>query len=313
MTLPCGANDATAFAPEPAPADPVVRDVDAGAIRWRVRVGGAGRCLLLLHGTGASGHSWRDLVPRLARHYAVVVPDLPGHGATRAHADPNASTIDGMAHALHELLAVLGLRPFAIVGHSAGAAVAARMILDTTDAGADAAAATAASPPVGLISLNGALLPMRMIGSPLMKPLARAMASSGLVARLVSRRATDGHALAKLVASTGSTLGADGVERYRRLLADPSHVAGVLAMMAHWDLASLEPDLPRLGERVLLISTDGDRTIPPVYARRTRMRMPRARAMALPSLGHLAHEEAPVRVASLILEQLREWGGHRAG
>ena len=56
------------------------RFVTVGAMRWHVQVMGSGPVLLLLHGTGASSHSWRDLAPRLARHFTVLAPDLPGHG-----------------------------------------------------------------------------------------------------------------------------------------------------------------------------------------------------------------------------------------
>ena len=43
---------------------------------------GDGPDLLLLHGSGAATHSWRDLAPLLARDFRVIAPDLPGHGFT---------------------------------------------------------------------------------------------------------------------------------------------------------------------------------------------------------------------------------------
>ena len=54
--------------------------VAAGGLRWHVQVAGDGPVLLLLHGTGAATHSWRDLLPLLAERFTVVAPDLPGHG-----------------------------------------------------------------------------------------------------------------------------------------------------------------------------------------------------------------------------------------
>ena len=42
------------------------RFVEAAGLRWHVQVMGAGPVLLLLHGTGASTHSWRDVMPKLA-------------------------------------------------------------------------------------------------------------------------------------------------------------------------------------------------------------------------------------------------------
>ena len=40
------------------------------------------RVLLLIHGTGAATHSWRGLMPLLARHHHIVAIDLPGHAFT---------------------------------------------------------------------------------------------------------------------------------------------------------------------------------------------------------------------------------------
>ncbi|NBQ74895.1 MAG: alpha/beta hydrolase, partial [Acetobacteraceae bacterium] len=42
------------------------RFVEAGGLNWHVQLMGQGPCLLLLHGTAAATHSWRDLAPLLA-------------------------------------------------------------------------------------------------------------------------------------------------------------------------------------------------------------------------------------------------------
>lgn len=42
------------------------RALRVGPIDWHVQVAGRGPVLLLLHGSGASSHSWSDLLPRLA-------------------------------------------------------------------------------------------------------------------------------------------------------------------------------------------------------------------------------------------------------
>ena len=75
------------------------RTVRAAGLDWHVQVAGAGPVLLLAHGTGAATHSWRGMVPLLARHFTVVAPDLPGHGFTQAPANARMS-LPGMAAAL---------------------------------------------------------------------------------------------------------------------------------------------------------------------------------------------------------------------
>ena len=67
------------------------RFVRAAGLLWHVQVMGQGPVLLLLHGTGAATHSWRAMLPLLARHFTVVAPDLPGHGFTDAPATARLS------------------------------------------------------------------------------------------------------------------------------------------------------------------------------------------------------------------------------
>ena len=62
------------------------RFVEAGGLRWHVQVMGTGPVALLVHGMGASSHSWRDVAPLLASRFTVIIPDLPGHAFTdQAH------------------------------------------------------------------------------------------------------------------------------------------------------------------------------------------------------------------------------------
>ena len=59
------------------------RSIDVGNLRWHVQIAGeTGPTILLLHGTGASAHSWSEIIPQLAAHARIVVPDLPGHAFT---------------------------------------------------------------------------------------------------------------------------------------------------------------------------------------------------------------------------------------
>ncbi len=51
---------------------------------WHVQDMGSGPLILFLHGAGASTHSWRDVLPRLAKNRRCVAIDLPGQGFTKA-------------------------------------------------------------------------------------------------------------------------------------------------------------------------------------------------------------------------------------
>jgi magnesium chelatase accessory protein len=129
-----------------------------------------------------------------------------------------------------------------------------------------------------------------------------------LVPQTFARRARDPAAVRRLIDGTGSTLDARGIDLYGRLLRDPAHVSGGLAMMAHWDLDGLARDLARLPCPLHLIVGTGDRTVSPAQADRVAARIPEASVTRLTGLGHLAHEEDPIRIARVILEHCHQGG-----
>ena len=263
--------------------------VKSDGITWHVQRMGNGPVLLLAHGTGAATHSWRDLMPALARHFTVIAPDLPGHGFTSAPPRYRL-TLPDMAAALQGLLAVLAARPAVLVGHSAGAAILARLALDG-DTGARL-----------LVSLNGALLPITGLHGRIFSGTAKLLALMPAVPWFFAWRAGNLRAVTQLIESTGSRLDAAGMEYYRRLLSDPVHVSNVLAMMANWEQEKLMQDLPRLAPHLLLVAADGDHAVPPSVARDVARFVPGAESRLQAGLGHLSHEEAPRETAAIIVE-----------
>jgi magnesium chelatase accessory protein len=252
---------------------------------------GSGPPLLLLHGTGASSHSFRALMPLLAERFTVLAPDLPGHAFSTVPASFEPS-LPAIAAALAELLAVLSLSPQVVVGHSAGAAVLARMVLDRRLA------------PRLLVGLGAAMVPFRGVATSLFSPAARLLSQSTMAAKLLSLRARDRDSVDRLVRSTGSALEPRGVELYQRLGRCPGHISSVLAMLARWDLEPLYAALPRLPGRVLLLAGEGDLAIPLPQQRELAACIAGSRLVVMSGTGHLLHEEQPAAVARLILAEL---------
>lgn len=99
----------------------------------RLRTGGSGAPLLLLHGNPQTHAMWHRVAPELARHFTVICPDLRGYGqsfkpeATPDHA-PYAKR--EMAQDMVELMQELGFGRFDVVAHDRGARVAHRLALD---------------------------------------------------------------------------------------------------------------------------------------------------------------------------------------
>lgn len=265
--------------------------MQAAGLRWHVQVMGHGPVLLLLHGTGASTHSWRALAPQLATRFTVVAPDLPGHGFTEAPPAVRLS-LPGMSWALRGLIRALALSPAYVAGHSAGAAIALRMTLDRAIASQ------------AVVSLNGALVALRGVPGHVFAPLARLLTSVPLVPTLFAWRAADRAVVERLIRDTGSTIEPEGIDLYARLVRSPGHVAAALGMMARWDLRPLERDLPRLAVPLHLIVGSNDRTIPPSESAQVQARVRGATLTTLPGLGHLAHEERPQEVADLLIRLL---------
>ena len=265
--------------------------INAGGIRWHVQRMGQGPVMLLLHGTGSGSFSWRGLMPLLAPHFTVVAPDLPGHAFT-SRGSEGALSLPGMSEGLRALMLQLDLTPQVIVGHSAGAAIAADMALQHSRL----AHCT-------LIGLNPAWLPLPGVASWLFGPAAKLAAVNPLSAWATARMAARPGAVAQWVARTGSTLDAQGLDLYTRVLSDSGHVHGVLSMMAAWRIKPLAARLHTLRNPVFMAIGAQDQTVPPALADEACQRLPQAHLWRQAGLGHLAHEEDAVGTVA----QLRAW------
>ena len=282
------------------------RFVQAAGFKWHVQqfeaLQPSSPVVLLLHGTGASTHSWRSLIPLLTPHFHIVSLDLPGHAFTDMPPSGSSSqqmSLPGMANAIGELLITLGVNPTVVIGHSAGAAIAVRMAIDKV------------AVPRHIVSINGALQPLGGLAGQVFSPAAKLMSALPFVPALFSWQAAHPGVLQKLLDSTGSTLDAEGMSLYRQLVSNPGHAAGALGMMANWDLPQLTLDLPRLQTPLSLIVGSQDLTVPPRQAERLIAlwpdvcAMPKPQLTTLTGLGHLAHEERADRVAQVVTEHLQ--------
>ena len=85
---------------------------------------GRGRQLLVLHGWGDDSRSWQVFAKQLSRSYEVVLVDLPGFGGSEA--PKSAWGLTEYATFVADFAAKAGLKPYAILGHSNGGAIALR-------------------------------------------------------------------------------------------------------------------------------------------------------------------------------------------
>lgn len=268
------------------------RFVDVGRVRFHVQVMGQGPVLLLIHGTGAATHSWREVAPMLAEHFTVIAPDLPGHGFTTGR-PAGGMSMQGMACAMGDLLRALAVEPAYVVGHSAGAAIAARMVLDGIAA------------PQMVIGLNPALMPFPGIAAKIFPTLAKLLFVNPFAPHIFARIAAgEGEVGRFLTRSTGSHIDAAGAAFYGRLFRRAGHCAGAITMMAEWNLDALYQDLPRLALPVVLIHGAADAAVPLSGVEQVASCIPGATVEVLAGFGHLAHEENAALVVRSIIEAI---------
>lgn len=269
--------DADRAALEAAHAGPPSRFVDVLGLRVHLRDTGPrdGPAVLMLHGFGASLHTWEGWAAGLEDRSRVIRLDLPGFALTGP--DPSGDYTDARGVAvLAALLDALGVERAAVVGNSLGGRLAWRFAL----------AHPGRVTRLVLVAPDGFAEPGRTYGEregapPLMRllpwTLPRGMlrdtlaAAYGDAARLTEAEAARAHDLMR----------APGVRA---------------AMVARMDQRVIDDPrmlLPGLAMPVMLLWGARDRVIPAAHARDWLAVLPRAAHVELPGLGHVPQEEAP--------------------
>lgn len=111
--------------------------VDVDGINIRLRRGGEGPPLLLLHGNPQTLFMWHAVAARLAHDFTVVAADLRGFGdSAKPPTAPDHAPYSKRAMAADQVAVMrrLGFQSFFVAGHDRGGRVAYRMALDHPDA-----------------------------------------------------------------------------------------------------------------------------------------------------------------------------------
>ena len=249
---------------------------------------GNGPGILLLHGSGATTHSFVGLIEELAGSFEILAVDLPGHGFS-SRIRGKSATMDNVSDALSQLLKEAEFNPALVVGHSAGAAIAVNMVTRKL------------IEPDGVVSINGAFYPFPGFARQLFPAMAKIMFLNPFVPKIFALSAGDSGKVRRLIASTGSKLSPTQIDYYQRAFRSSRHVEGTLAMMANWDLERMEGILKKLDIQLLQIIGAQDGTINPSLSLKTQELVSNSERLLIKRAGHLVHEEIPEAVAEHIV------------
>jgi pimeloyl-ACP methyl ester carboxylesterase len=113
-----------------------IHKVEADGVRVFYRAAGDPTCpaVLLLHGFPTSSFMFRELIPRLADHYRVIAPDLPGFGFTEVPAERKyLYSFDGLASTIGAFTEALKIDRYAIYVFDYGAPAGFRLAMAQPD------------------------------------------------------------------------------------------------------------------------------------------------------------------------------------
>jgi pimeloyl-ACP methyl ester carboxylesterase len=252
---------------------------DAAGMRLHVRdsgpAAGAPAVVIMLHGFGASLHTWEPWAQALASDFRVIRFDLPGFGLTGA--DPTGDYTDARSvQVLAALMDELGVDRASLIGNSTGGKIAwkfaaqnpkrvDKLVLVAPDGFASPGFEYGKRPEVPLLAkLMRYALPTAMVRS----SLAPAYGDPGFVTDAL-------------------------VARYRDLMLAPGVRDAMIARMEQVMLERPEPLLRRVRAPTLLIWGEKDAMIPITNAADYLRNLPHGTLHAFPGLGHVPHEEAP--------------------
>jgi pimeloyl-ACP methyl ester carboxylesterase len=109
-----------------------IHRVETDGVRVFYRAAGDSQApvVLLLHGFPTSSFMFRELIPRLADHYRVIAPDLPGFGFTVVPTERRyVYSFDGLARTIEAFTEAIKIDRYAIYVFDYGAPIGLRLAM----------------------------------------------------------------------------------------------------------------------------------------------------------------------------------------
>jgi pimeloyl-ACP methyl ester carboxylesterase len=250
-----------------------------------VDTGGQGTALVWVHGWSCGHDDWSAQIKYFAGAHRCLAVDLPGHGCS---ASPDQATIEAMAQGLGAALDAAGVDQAVLIGHSMGCRVILQSWKDRPNRVA------------GMVFVDGSLMEGDLAAiHARFRAEIEANGADKLIDRLYEGFCVD---------TTPEAV--RGALARRREQADPAMLVRLFFDMVRWDIECSLPTLDKLDVPVMvlqstLLDSTGRRvpikqgeTTP--WTRAVRARLPGARMLIVPDVGHFPMMEAPAHTNSLI-------------
>ena len=276
--------------------DPVVerREIELHGHRVSYSIAGEGPLVGLIHGITESAAVWRDVMPRLARHYTVIAGDLLGHGQS---AKPRGDySLGAYASGMRDLIGALGYERGTVVGRSLGGGIAMQFAYQYPEY----------TERMVLVSSGGlghevhpllraATLPGSELVLPLIAPSWAVSAGAAIgrgLGRLGLHVRSDIAEMARGYASLNDGEARDAFRHTLRAVVDPGG-----QRVSALDRLYLAEDMP-----VLLLWGENDPIIPAAHGRAAKELIPGSRYVEFAGSGHWPQLDDPERFADVLID-----------
>jgi pimeloyl-ACP methyl ester carboxylesterase len=241
--------------------------------------------LVLIHGIPTWGYLWSGVLPRLARHFRVLVPDLLGFGYSDK-GDRFDRGVGAQADALAGWMEAVEVREAFVVGHDIGGGVAQHLVVRYPHLVGRLCLMNSVSYdswPIELMLQLGHPRAPKWVGPRALERQLRFILGATAFRRSPPRAFLEG-----LLAPYTTEVGARSLSRNAAAL-NPNLTLQLL------------PALPRVRQPVHLLWGDADRFQPVRYAERLVGDLPHAELQTLERARHFAMVDAPDEVIDRLL------------